>query len=268
MRVLMLLATSSVTGPAELCLDDAKGLRKAGHEVLFGLDTERPGNYAQTIQDAGFEALSQLALSRKSSPLEIARDIARLRRCATSADLVHCRFAHDHAIAMVALKRLKGRPALVRTAETARSARSGWLRSLAFKASDAVIAPCQEYARQLKDVHGLTSDVVHVLAGRVDPRRFSPGDGSSMRALWGWARARCSSESSRGSSPIGGTSSSSEPSREWRFRSRRRSWSWSGAASTSRRCGRWCRGSGSRDASSSGATGRVRSWSPPIVPWT
>ena len=57
MRILSLLSTSSVTGPAELCLSDAEALRDAGHEVLFGCDTKRPGNYVEAIRRAGFEVM-------------------------------------------------------------------------------------------------------------------------------------------------------------------------------------------------------------------
>ena len=41
MNVLMLLSYPGLTGPAELALSDAVGLRAAGHTVLFGCDTRR-----------------------------------------------------------------------------------------------------------------------------------------------------------------------------------------------------------------------------------
>lgn len=185
MRVLMLLSTSSVTGPAELCLDDARGLRSAGHEVLFGLDTRRPGNYSEAVRRDGFAVMDELTLCPRPTLPEIARDAARLRARMRSADLVHCRFAHDHAVALLAAAGLWRRPALVRTAEIARSLRPGWLRGLAFRASDAVVVACRAHAERLERDHSVARGRIHLLAGRVDGARFSPGDGSAARASMG-----------------------------------------------------------------------------------
>ena len=187
MRVLMLLSTSSVTGPAELCLDDARGLAQAGHSVLFGLDTRRPGNYAEAIRAAGFEVMDELTLCRKSTPLEIARDVARLRRRLRGADLVHCRFSHDHTVALAAMQRLDRRPALVRTVETAHSMRPGLFRRWGLRACDAVIVSCERYRERICATHGLPGARVHVLPGRVDPLRFCPGSGQELREAWGVA---------------------------------------------------------------------------------
>ncbi len=187
MRVLMLLSTALVTGPAELCLDDAKGLRRAGHTVAFGLDTKRPGDYLQAVRSAGFEVLEDVVLCRKSTPVEMARDLARLRRRMGSADLVHCRFSHDHSLALLAMQRLRERPALVRTAETAHSMRPGLLRGVAFRACDAVIVSCQQYQQRLRATHGLPPGKVHVVPGRVDVRRWHPRDAAGLRKAWGVA---------------------------------------------------------------------------------
>jgi glycosyltransferase involved in cell wall biosynthesis len=182
-RILMLLSTSSVTGPAELCLDDAKALRAAGHSVVFGYDTRRPGNYGEAIKEAGFEALTELTLCRKSSPVDLFRDVTRLRKLLWNVDLIHCRFSHDHVVALMASRSLKERPALVRTVETAGAARPGLLRTPLLKACDAVIVSCDRYAKRLKDGHRLPEAMVHVLPGRVDAKRFCPGDGTPMREL-------------------------------------------------------------------------------------
>jgi L-malate glycosyltransferase len=184
-RVLMLLSTSSVTGPAELCLDDAKGLKKAGHTVVFGLDTKRSGDYLKTIKDAGYEVRAELVLCRKSPPMEMARDVSRLRKRLWNVDLVHCRFSHDHGVALAAMQRLSERPALVRTAETAHSMRPGLVRGFAFRACDAVIVSCQEYQQRIRATHRLPAAVVHVLPGRVDARRFTPWDAAGTRKAWG-----------------------------------------------------------------------------------
>ncbi|MGC4117532.1 MAG: glycosyltransferase family 4 protein [Myxococcales bacterium] len=187
MRVLMLLSTSSVTGPASLCLDDAKALKTAGHTVIFGLDTKRPGNYLQAAKEGGYEVLEDVTLCRKSTPVEIARDIAKLRQRMWNVDLVHCRFSHDHSLAWAAMQRLAERPALVRTAETAHSLRPGFLRGLSYRACDAVIVSCQQYQQRLRATHGLPPAKVHIVPGRVDVRRWHPQHAESLRNAWGVA---------------------------------------------------------------------------------
>ncbi len=181
MRILELLSTSSVTGPAELCLSDAEALRRAGHEVLFGCDTLREGNYAAAIRAAGFELMDELALCRKSGPTQMLRDLVRLRARLACVDLVHCRFSHDHTLALLAMKGLSRRPALVRTAEIAASIRPGLGRGLALRACDAVIVSCAQYADRLAENHRVPREWVHAISGCVDAGRFSPGDGSALR---------------------------------------------------------------------------------------
>jgi glycosyltransferase involved in cell wall biosynthesis len=181
----MLLSTSSVTGPAQLCLEDAQGLRQAGHEVIFGCDTRRPGNYVAVIEQAGFSVMKELTLCPKPTLGEIVRDIVRLRSRLQQADLVHCRFAHDHTIAWLAMLGLRPRPTLVRSAEIARSIRPGWFRGRGLRTGDGLIVSCQEYARQLNECHGIEPQRIHVLPGRVDAERFCPGEGESKRAEWG-----------------------------------------------------------------------------------
>ena len=149
--------------------------------MVFGLDTRRPGNFALAVKEAGFKVLDELALCRQASPVEVARDISRLRKRLDDADLIHCRFAHDHAVVLGAMLRFPQRPALVRTAETARAVRPGWTRGLAFRACQAVIVPCAEYGQRLQGYHGVSGTRVHVLRGRGDPGRFSPGDGTRLR---------------------------------------------------------------------------------------
>lgn len=181
MKALLLLSTSSVTGPAELMLDDARALIAAGHEVLLGCDTRRPGNLVQILGEQKLPLMSELTLSQKPEGFEVPRDAARLRARMREADLVHCRFSHDHSVALMARAGLRRKPALVRTAEIAKALRPGAFRSYAFRACDAVIAPCTDYASLLIERHRVPRERVHVLPGRVDVQRFSPGDGGRLR---------------------------------------------------------------------------------------
>jgi len=179
----MLLSSASVTGPAEVCLDDAKALRDSGHRVVMGCDTRRPGNYAEAIAQAGLELDRKLVCCPKPTPAEVIKDVFHLRArfAATEFDLVHARFAHDHALALLALAALRGRPPLVRTVEIARSLRPGLFRSQSLRRSDAVIVSNSEYRRRIVDLHGVPSDRVEVIPGRVDRFRFTPGDGDAFR---------------------------------------------------------------------------------------
>lgn len=182
MRILSLLATEHYSGPSEICLTDAQALRAAGHEVIFGCDTKRsPRDFVSAIQSAGFELMEELTFCRKPTPLDIPRDVARLRRRMRGTDLVHCRFSHDHTVALLAMQGLGRRPLLVRSAEIAPSICPGLARGIAFRACDAVVVACAEYAEQLRSVHRVASDRIHVLPGRVDVERFSPGDASPLR---------------------------------------------------------------------------------------
>jgi glycosyltransferase involved in cell wall biosynthesis len=188
-KVLMMLSTSSVTGPAELCLEDAKALREAGHQVTFACDTRRPGNYADAIAREGFELDRSLTLCPKPRPSEVALDIARLRGRFQRGDfdLVHARFSHDHTLAVLASSGVTNRPKLVRTAEIARSLRRGFLRTQAFRRTDGIVVSCSAYRSQIIHTHGLEPDRVEVIPGRVDAERFSPGDGRGFRSRVGLA---------------------------------------------------------------------------------
>ncbi len=183
----MMLSTSSVTGPAELCLDDARALREAGHEVEFACDTRRSGNYAQAIAAAGFALDAGFVLCPRPTPGEVLRDIRRLRGrvAAGEIDLVHARFAHDHSVALAAARGLRDRLRIVRTAETARSLGRSLFRAFAFRRTDGVLVAASRYRTQLVREHRVAEDRVEVLPGRVDAERFSPGDGRGLRSRIG-----------------------------------------------------------------------------------
>lgn len=184
MRVLLLLSSASVTGPAEICLTDAEALRAVGHAVAFGCDTRRPGDYAAAIERAGFPLCRDLALCPSPTPAEIVRDVTRLRARfrRREFDLVHARFPHDHAIALLAAQRLPGRPRVVRTLETARAMRRGALRTWALRRIDGVAVAAVSDADAVAREHRLDRARVEAIPGRVDPERFAPGDAAPFRA--------------------------------------------------------------------------------------
>jgi hypothetical protein len=113
-RVLMLLSTALVTGPAELCLDDAKGLRRGRPHGGLRARHQAPGRLPAGGPVRGFEVLEDVVLCRKSTPVEMARDLAGCAGGWGARTSCNCRFSHDHSLALLACQRLRERPALVR----------------------------------------------------------------------------------------------------------------------------------------------------------
>jgi glycosyltransferase involved in cell wall biosynthesis len=179
-KALLMLASSSVTGPAELMLQDAKALRDAGHTVHLACDTRRPGNLVEAIRAAGFPLLEELTLCQSPSAVELWRDVRALkgRLKDEGYDIVHCRFTHDHLITLAAAPRLTR---VVRTVEISRALRPGRARSLTFRRSDGLIASCASYANVLEREHRAPRERVAVIPGSVDCARFSPGRNAALR---------------------------------------------------------------------------------------
>jgi glycosyltransferase involved in cell wall biosynthesis len=175
-----MLASSGITGPAEVMLADAEALRAAGHTIHMACDTRRPGNLVEAIKARGFTLLEELTLCQSPGAVEVWRDVRALRArlMAERYDLVHCRFTHDHLIALAAAPRLTR---LVRTAEIVRALRPGRARQLAFRRSDGVIVSCANYANILEREHKVLRERVAVIPGRVDAQRFSPGRNTALR---------------------------------------------------------------------------------------
>ncbi|MDR0966518.1 MAG: glycosyltransferase [Myxococcales bacterium] len=207
----MLLSYPGLTGPAELALSDARGLREAGHTVLFGCDTRRDlkkiersvcadgtqdfgdtasavdplahQDFARAIDAAGFERMAELTLCKsKPTPLELARDVWSLRRRMEGADIVHTRFSHELLVALAAAKLSRRPPRVVHSVEKPPTKGGLW----ALRAADALVLPSRHALERLVQVQGsgtaLREERLHVLPGRVDGARFTPGDGSALRA--------------------------------------------------------------------------------------
>lgn len=186
MKVLLTLASSSVTGPAELLISDAEALRKAGHTVHVACDTRRPGNFVEELEKRNFEICRELALCQSPGVVEVWNDIRALRKRiqAERYDLLHCRFSHDHLVSLAAAPRLTR---VIRTAEISRALRPGRARSIGFRQSDGVIASCASYANVLERDHKVARERVAVLPGRVDSQRFQPGRNAGLRKELGIA---------------------------------------------------------------------------------
>ena len=220
----MLLSYPGLTGPAELALGDALGLRAQGHEVLFGCDTRRDlgaierarrpdgsqdfgegagvgsegadplahQDFARAIDAAGFERMAELTLCKsRPGPLEVARDVRRLRRRMASADIVHTRFSHELLIALAAARLMRRPPKIVHSVEKLPAAPRGSVGRL-LRSADALVVPSRHALERLigcRGAEGLRRERLHVLPGRVDfEQTFTPGDGGALRDELGLPR--------------------------------------------------------------------------------
>jgi glycosyltransferase involved in cell wall biosynthesis len=154
-------------------------LKKRGHHIELAVDTRRQGELVQRLQGLGFSPRSELALSTKSNPWIIARDVARLNAIAGQFDLWHTNFSHDHLLSLFASRGRNVR--VIRTVHSSRSLSLRPMQGFAFRWTDGLIAICESHARALRDRFGVPSQRVTAIRGSVDASQFAP-DGPNLRA--------------------------------------------------------------------------------------
>ena len=179
MRVLELLSSPNWTGPAEPMTSVARQLTRRGHHVEVAVDGRRDGDLRERLAAEGFPPRTDLALSTKGGPLDLIRDLGRLRRAARDFDVVHANFSHDHALAVLAVARRSTR--VVRTVHSSRSLADRGLQGWAHRRTDGLLAVCQAHAAILRDRFGVPAERVSVARGAVDSGAFTP-DGPDLRA--------------------------------------------------------------------------------------
>src|SRR5258708_886905 len=157
LRILELLASPVWTGPAEPIASLSAELRKRGHQIELAVDTRRQGELVERLRALGFPPPSELALSTKSNPWVIAKDVARLKALAGQFDLWHANFSHDHLLSLFASRGRNVR--VIRTVHSSRSLSR----------------------RPLRERFGVPSERVTAIRGAVDASRFAP-DGPNLRA--------------------------------------------------------------------------------------
>src|SRR5438067_2427591 len=129
---LLLVSSSSRTGPVEGFISLARELRARGVDARFGGDTVRPGeNLGEHLALAGVPWETGLRLSRKVRPADLLHDAGSLTRWAREGrfDVLQAGFAHDHHLSLWAAARAK-RPDLrvVRAAQRRIDVEPGALR--------------------------------------------------------------------------------------------------------------------------------------------
>ena len=169
MRILHLLASPVWSGPAENVALLARAQREAGHEVRVAVDRRRSQVSSEEplvprLETLGLLDEGGLALSVKSPPWEVWKDMRRLR--ARSVDVVHAHFTHDHLVARW------GRPreaVLVRSVHAPRSLRASLPRA------DAYTVPASSLMTRLRGAR------VQVLPPLVAPGFQPARDRESLR---------------------------------------------------------------------------------------
>ncbi len=184
MRVLELLSSPAWTGPAEPMASVAAQLRARGHHVELAVDSRRPGDLRDRLRALGFAVRGDLALTTRGFPPALLGDARRLRDIAGDFDVVHAHFSHDHAAALLALRRRRERPRVVRTLHSARSLRDRPLQGAAHRRTDGLVAVCEAHARLLASRFGIPEGRVLATRGAVDCLRFT-AEGPDLRAELG-----------------------------------------------------------------------------------
>jgi len=185
-RILELLSSPVWTGPAEPVASLARELSLRGHAVELAVDTRRQGDLRERLGAMGLAVRGDLALSTKAGPLVFAADVARLRRAAAEKDVVHANFSHDHALALLALRR-RGERRVLRTVHSSRSLAGRPFQAAAHRRTDGLIAVCEAHARVLRERFGVPEDRVLATRGAVDLARFTP-EGPDLREELGIPR--------------------------------------------------------------------------------
>ena len=187
---LLLLSSSSRTGPAEGLISLAREARQRGVETRFAADTVRPGeNLGEHLAHAGVPWEKDLRLSRRVRLGDVLHDARLLAEWARSGrfDVLHAGFAHDHHLCLWAASRT-GRDDLrvVRAAQRAGDVTPGMLgqRGWALRRSDGVLVHCAAYRDRLL-AHEVDPARVAVVPAGVDAAWFSPGRAPELRARWG-----------------------------------------------------------------------------------
>ncbi|GAC1343322.1 MAG: hypothetical protein NVSMB23_17000 [Myxococcales bacterium] len=188
---LLLVASSSRTGPAEGQIVLARHLRAQGIDARFAADSVKPGDIGAHLEAAQVPWLRALKLSRHLRAGDVVSDLRTLAAWVRegSPDLLHAAFPHDHLLCLWAARKAgPARDALrvVRTAHRAADVAPGALgwRRRALARTDGVIVHSAMYRARLLAL-GLDPRRVLALPGSVDAHRFSPGRAPELRAEWG-----------------------------------------------------------------------------------
>lgn len=184
MKILHLVSSSTLTGPADPALSIARAqARLFGHDVTFAFDTIRSGNLQVKAGASGVRLAPELGLCTKGGLTLAIRDRARLRALAPSFDVVHAHSSHDHALAVLA-----GARVVVRSVHHPRSAARRGAQWMAYRKTSAFFVVARAHARLLLESYpSIPEASVYVTPGAVDLERFvpRPDEGRAFRQARG-----------------------------------------------------------------------------------
>jgi L-malate glycosyltransferase len=187
---LLLVASSSRTGPAEGLISLGREARWRGIDARFAADTVRPGeDLGGYLAHAGVPWEKELRLSRKVRPRDLLHDARLLAQWVQAGrfDVLHAAFAHDHHLCLWAASRSRRDDLrVVRAAQRAVDVTPGALgqRRWALRRSDGVVVHCGAYRERLLE-QGFDPDRVAVIRAGVDAQWFTPERSPALRARWG-----------------------------------------------------------------------------------
>jgi len=187
---LLLVSSSSRTGPVEGFLSLARELRRKGVDARFGGDTVRPGeDLGEHLAHAGVPWETGLRLSRKVRPADLLHDARLLSRWVREGrfDLLHAGFAHDHHLCLWAAARARRADVrVVRAAQRREDLEPGALRQRvwALRRSDGIVVHVEAYRQKLLAL-GLPPERVAAIPAGVDASWFTPGNAPRLRREWG-----------------------------------------------------------------------------------
>lgn len=165
------------TGVAEPAASLAKQQIMAGHDVRAAAIWER--SLEDGLKERGIPLARELELQRRINPLALHQDVHRLRRFLlhNQIGVVHCHLLHDHWIAAMAIRPLRGseRPLLVRTVHRyEKMRRDPWHTWLFASVTDVVITVSTEQRELILAAYPEIRERLHVIFGAVDAQRFRP----------------------------------------------------------------------------------------------
>ncbi len=182
--VLHVAANRWWTGSADPTIRLVAGLRARGHRVLLAVI---PGDrFEAKAREAGLDIVNGVRLEARLAPLDLVRDVLRLRTLVREAgvEIVHAHHSHDHWLALLARARGREgrRPAVVRTFHNLRSVRRSAAAARLYRCTAAALAVSRPIEMRCREV-GFPASRVFWMPGVADLSRFAAAaDGRAIRA--------------------------------------------------------------------------------------
>jgi glycosyltransferase involved in cell wall biosynthesis len=181
LSILHLAANRWWTGSADPTIQLVAGLVSRGHRVRLGVT---PGDrFEAKAREAGLALVDGVRLRARLAPLELVRDVTRLRRLVRdeAVDVIHAHHSHDHWLAAV-VARVSGarRPPVVRTFHNLRAVKRGPAARALYRRTAAAFAVSRQIEARCR-LARVGGGRVYWTPGVADLARF--GAGADARAV-------------------------------------------------------------------------------------